>query len=471
MPYVNDIHDFEKNKEEAKKWAEERYSDWQERLLTRLEKEEIIDFVNNKEDAQQLNKYLEDTRGNLPETSEYRENIERLDKGLKRVKTEQAMFVYQRVSEQYFGYEVGSFREDSIKIDQIKFDEFKEKFIQNQSILKENGYMEASLSGVSPNLAKEPCIYMRLKVPKGTHGGYTGNLQGTEGETHDFLLDRGYGIQFTDAKIITEKGKQYIKVEAELLTKENLDQKIKEYSKELNGDFILPNRDLISLNLTSRYIYTNFKELENIIQPINKIENEFLEEAVEQLSLVYDNPHLLIFTDDKVTNHNSFKHLAGQNSGQIDKDGNPVKADDLNGIHLYDNDHSTIVNFKTSPDPIMDTLHELGHAVDDLALGTISSTNKGNFNEIFQEEQPKFLPDMYFERPKEYFAECFAYYNSPNQNYQKELKNQAPKTYEFLRNLKKYLPVWDFKVELSSNYNVTFNFYDSKCNIYYLKRH
>ena len=48
----------------------------------------------------------------------------------------------------------------------------------------------------------------RLKVPKGTHGGYTGNLQETEGGTHDFLLDRGYGIQFTDAKIITKKGKQ-----------------------------------------------------------------------------------------------------------------------------------------------------------------------------------------------------------------------------------------------------------------------
>ncbi|MEB9480285.1 ADP-ribosyltransferase [Bacillus cereus] len=61
-----------------------------------------MDFMNKKEDAQQLNKYLEETRGNIPETSEYRENIERLDKGLKKVKNEQAMFVYQRVSEQYF---------------------------------------------------------------------------------------------------------------------------------------------------------------------------------------------------------------------------------------------------------------------------------------------------------------------------------------------------------------------------------
>ncbi|HDR7987427.1 TPA: hypothetical protein QCY63_005813 [Bacillus cereus] len=34
-------------------------------MLTKLEKEEIMDFVDKKEAAQQLNKYLEDTRENI----------------------------------------------------------------------------------------------------------------------------------------------------------------------------------------------------------------------------------------------------------------------------------------------------------------------------------------------------------------------------------------------------------------------
>ncbi|MCU5573074.1 hypothetical protein OCA42_24840, partial [Bacillus cereus] len=421
MPYVNDIHDFEKNKEEAKKWAEERYSDWQERLLTRLEKEEIIDFVNNKEDAQQLNKYLEDTRGNLPETSEYRENIERLDKGLKRVKTEQTMFVYQRVSEQYFGYEVGSFREDSIKIDQIKFDEFKEKFIQNQSVLKENGYMEASLSGVSPNLAKEPCIYMRLKVPKGTHGGYTGNLQGTEGETHDFLLDRGYGIQFTDAKIITEKGKQYIKIEAELLTKENLDHKVEEYSRELNNNLsesdiiTIVEHPLVNLKFNGRYPVENFEKSKSIIEAMQRIPTEFLDLLNLRAKDLSEEANIQIIDD----------YINGDTT--------------LEGLHLGTGSHTTYISLRVAKNPAFTALHEIGHALDDMIFDVISI--KEDITRLFKEESINFEEDWYGrENQIEYFAECFALYYYPHQIVNDELKRRAPQTYEFISNLENLLP-------------------------------
>ncbi|HHB1656611.1 TPA: ADP-ribosyltransferase [Bacillus cereus] len=469
MSYVNDIHDFEKNKDEAKKWAEERYSDWQERLLTRLEKEEIMDFMNNKEDAQQLNNYLEDTRGNIPETSEYRENIERLDKGLKRVKTEQAMFVYQRVSEQYFGHEVGSFREDSIKIDQTKFDEFKEKFIQNQGILKENGYMEASLSGISPNLAKEPCIYIRLKVPQGIHGGYTGNLQGTEGGTHDFLLNRGYGIQFTDAKIITEKGKQYIKVEAELLTKEKLDRKIKEYNQELNDSLDLTSQNLILLDLTGRFISSNYQKAQHIITTMKDIDKTLLEYYSLGTTEYSAEPNFK-WVDYPVTHHRAFAHL----KGKISNSGQPY--DNLPGLHLTDpwGNHDTIVNlskYKNQDLMLLISIHELGHAIDDLGLSNISKQKK--FFEIYNEEKDSGIMDntpSFKRNAQEYFAQCFAFYNLPHSDFHERLKVTAPKTYEFMSNLI-YEAEQEKKLRIP-NYitKVTFNFYNSTCNFNYNKK-
>lgn len=452
MSYANDIHDFEKNKEEAKKWAEEHYREWQERLLTKLEKEEIIDFVNNREEAQQLNNYLEDTRGNLSDISEYRKHIERLDKGLKRVRNERAMFVYQRVSEQYFGQEVGSFREDSIKINQTKFDKFKEKFIQNQSILKENGYIAASLSGESPNLAKEPCIYMRVKIPKGTHGGYTGNLQGLEGRTHDFLLDRGYGIQFIDAKIITEKGKQYIKIEAELLTKEKLDQKVEEYSKELNNilsksDIItIEEHPLVNLKFNGRYPVDNFEKSKSIIEAIKKIPPDFLDLLNLRAMDLSEEANLQIIDD----------YINGDKT--------------LGGLHLGTESHTTYISLRVAKNPAFTALHEIGHALDDMIFDVISE--KEEFTKLFDQESINFEEDWYGrENQTEYFAECFALYYYPHHIVNDELKRRAPQTYEFISNLEVHLPQIKLKNDshLVNNFNINFIFHNSICNIYYTK--
>ncbi|HDR7987429.1 TPA: hypothetical protein QCY63_005817 [Bacillus cereus] len=64
------------------------------------------------------------------------------------------IYVYQRVSEQFFGLTEGTLR-TGININREEFGVFKNFYIHNQSILIENGYMEVSLSGISPNLAKE----------------------------------------------------------------------------------------------------------------------------------------------------------------------------------------------------------------------------------------------------------------------------------------------------------------------------
>ena len=77
-------------------------------------------------------------------------------------------------------------------------------------------------------------------------------------------------------------------------------------------------------------------------------------------------------------------------------------------------------------------LHEIAHPIDHYVLDDISSSD--SFLEILAEEQPIFLPNVYFEYPEEYFAEAFAYYFL-NDETNAELKESAPKTYAFIKNL------------------------------------
>ncbi|MGH0590563.1 ADP-ribosyltransferase [Bacillus mycoides] len=421
-------HDFERDKEKAREWAEKRYSGWQ-KDLDKNEREEISRYGNNIDVANEINMHLEDTRGEVLEDSKFKKSIEEIDKALKNEKTDQPMYVYHRVNENFFGLEVGSLR-SGVEINLEKFTEFKKDFVEPQSILKENGYINASLHGESPNLSKEPSIYIKLKVPQGVHGGYIGNFLAKE-EANDFLIERGQGIQISNASIINQKGREFIKLEAELITDEKLKNELEKYNKELNDELGL---NLVHLDLTERFFSSNYKTAQEAVKAIKGINTDFLEEAIDVLNIDYEKEYLLDLVDDKITKYESFKFLAGKDSNQLDPDGNPIKYDDINGLHLSLRDHATIVNFKKSPEPILDTLHELGHALDDLIFFTISE--KQEFTQIHQEEQPSFLPDPYFKSRKEYFAECFAYYYSPDSNLKNKLKVEAEQSYNFIKNLK-----------------------------------
>lgn len=424
------LNDYEGKKEEAKEWAEERYKDWYERELTHVEKNAVKEYLDYTEQTKDINKQLEETRGNI-EKSEYRELIEKIDSSLKKEHTDQTMYVYRRINEQIFGFDEGSFRLETGGLDNEKLAKFEELFLKIPSIIKENGYIETSLSGESPNLNEEPVIYMKLKIPKGTHAAYIGNLSESEG-THDFLIDRGYGIQIKDASIVVQKAKNYVKVEADLVTREELEQEIREYNKTLNKNLGLGSNALC-LELTERFITINYRNAEKIVETIKNINIDFLEEASAMLSDAYSNETLINLVDDKITKNESFNHLEGKDSNQLDENGTPIKYDNLNGLHLYLLDHATIVNISKSPEPVLDTLHELGHALDDLAFFTISE--KSNFTEIHIKEQPYFLPNPYFSNRKEYFAEAFAYFHSSDKDLNNKLKTQAPLTHEFIKNL------------------------------------
>ncbi|MCD2338401.1 anthrax toxin lethal factor-related metalloendopeptidase [Bacillus cereus] len=165
------------------------------------------------------------------------------------------------------------------------------------------------------------------------------------------------------------------------------------------------------------------------------------------------------------TNHPAFEYLKN------------TENDHALGLHLIEYGHETIISLKniTANHQLASftALHELGHALDDLVFKDISLTH--DFDKIHKREQPSFIPGGHFEKVQEYFAECFAYYYYIGpENSNQILKDEAPKTYEFISNLENLLPQIKLKNDThsvnSSNIRLNFIFHNSICNIYYKKQ-
>ncbi|PFA69399.1 ADP-ribosyltransferase [Bacillus cereus] len=425
------IHDFEQDEEEAKNWGEERYIDWQEYHLTKSEKENLEGYVNNKETANKINDYLEDTRGEVLNNSPYKAEIEMIDNSLKKERTDHSMYVYKRVNEEFFGLEEGELR-NGLTIDKESFVKFQKIHIDHSSIIKINSYIEASLHGTSPNLPKEPSIYIKLLVPEGIHGGYIGNLQ-EERSSNDFLINKGNAIQVLNASIINQKGKEYVKIDAKLIPQEELEKIINDSNQSLNEKLALDRRfpNLVKMDLTGRWATFSYLQTQEIIDSIKEIDKGLLLDLQKRASRFSMEPNLTI-TDYKPTEHEAFKHFEGQE-----------KYDTALGIHNYDRGHETIVslenNLRYGEDYKITTIHELGHAIDDLIFDTIS--NSSDFKKIFIEEMD-FFPDdggtgsHAKSDEKEFFAESFAYFYSPDKGMKEKLEVGAPQTYKFINDLK-----------------------------------
>ncbi|WP_077213691.1 anthrax toxin lethal factor-related metalloendopeptidase [Bacillus dakarensis] len=80
-------------------------------------------------------------------------------------------------------------------------------------------------------------------------------------------------------------------------------------------------------------------------------------------------------------------------------------------------------------------LHELAHSIDQKVYQQLRYNP--NFIEIWKQESSRLFPDSIYEQTfqEEYFAESFAmFYLNDESN--RELKDKAPKTYEFIKHLK-----------------------------------
>lgn len=221
--------DFNTDKEAARKWGEEKYKDWEEKKITKEEKEVVQYYTGSGADA--INEYLKATEGKLVEKQEdlpegytlsdakkLNEKITKLEGALEKASTPETLSVYKRVSEQQFDMDAGDLRPNGPNggLDLAKVQQLQNDF---------QGKTFEPLKFMSTSLSKDPdksfgpqryAILLHIKLPKGTAAAYIGDLS-KYSEQIELLVQRGYTYKYDKFTIINDNGIQSLKVDVSLV--------------------------------------------------------------------------------------------------------------------------------------------------------------------------------------------------------------------------------------------------------------
>ncbi|OUB18355.1 hypothetical protein BK708_21300 [Bacillus thuringiensis serovar yunnanensis] len=204
LPFINlaiDGEDFgEKPKEDGKKYVEDRMKE-QEKKMSVSEVRALKDFITKDENT--INDYLFKNDGKLMDKDPLNTKIEKLDDILKAQRIDTSIKVYQTIP--------------SMKIGSAQ--NLREKILTNSI------YEITSLSKAS---GSDPLL--EITVPKGSHAAY-----GMNGDSASLILERGSGLLVTDVKQITDKGITRIKIEAKILSSEEIRNREKDLSPQLKS--------------------------------------------------------------------------------------------------------------------------------------------------------------------------------------------------------------------------------------------
>ncbi|MBB5325670.1 hypothetical protein HNQ34_002771 [Anoxybacillus tepidamans] len=167
-------------------------------------------------------------------------------------------------------------------------------------------------------------------------------------------------------------------------------------------------------------------EAKKMIETLAHIDPALLKKIADQ------HIYLKLFTG-KLTDEPSARYLRGQTPrGYI----SPATWDDVPGLG---GSHLVLVKIGHSEKgkghgSVNLELHELAHSVDYIVFDHIHATSP--FLAVWREEAKQLFPHNYYllDYPEEYFAESFAYYYYNNET-RAHLKETAPKTYEFIKQL------------------------------------
>ncbi|PHE82359.1 hypothetical protein COF80_28240 [Bacillus toyonensis] len=211
----NEALDFSSNIDDARKWGEENYKDWQDNLL-KMEKEAITAYTGAKYDP--INQYLRENKGVLKDGEKLNTFIKQIDSGLEKTVTSKSITVYKRVSEGVFNREYGELRslQAPYIINDTVFQKIKEEFTNKDFI----GHAFESTS-----LAKDPSksysndrypILYKITVPEGIHGAFIEPISKYNDQL-EFLIARGYTYKLNNFSIINTEDKPYVQVEVSIV--------------------------------------------------------------------------------------------------------------------------------------------------------------------------------------------------------------------------------------------------------------
>jgi Pro-Pro endopeptidase len=170
------------------------------------------------------------------------------------------------------------------------------------------------------------------------------------------------------------------------------------------------------------------EEAKKIIDTLAHVDSSLLQKAADH--------HIYVqLLNGKITDEPSARHLRGKTPrGYLSSS---TTWDDIPGLG---GSHLVLVKIGHSEKgqghgSVNLELHEFAHSLDYIVFHHIHETPA--FRAIWKEEAANLFPQHYYflTYPEEYFAEAFAYYYY-NRDTRKHLQSNAPKTYQFIRDLK-----------------------------------
>lgn len=407
--------DFGRDMDAAELFGERKAKEFQERLTPREQElfEEGIEY--NLGGIKHIHTRL-DYFITLPD--EEMEDLEAWD-SLFRDKGEQStgqQFIYLYLTPNHLGYENGQWDNGlEISIDALK------DLADNFQYMNHSGYIIGDLVSNNIDFDNDERLIVRLRTPVGTRQIFTGDS--------GVLLERDQAIQVSNWRIITEKGRQVMLFEADLVPKERflsnieiekqrLNTQLKELLKDTNGGIEVNIEDPIRLNLATVRSQASIHDFREMISEMGEVvPSVILKDLFQKHSL-----HLELY-DRRMLNDDTI-------AGLFENKDVRISIFDPRGFKIYTSKNRTMI-------------HEIGHAVDYLILstGAIRLSETARFRNLFQLESKNLTSETSdivdgrpygTHSPKEYFAEVFSAIYTSDVRLRELMRAQVPNTYQFI---------------------------------------
>ncbi|NBJ47159.1 hypothetical protein C6N01_13175 [Enterococcus faecalis] len=437
--------DHKSDKEAAKRWANEKYKNW-EKSLTKNKREAIKSVLVEKQSSvqkEQLNHHLQYFGGDLNNfhvysgssqekmKKKYEKDVDAMDRALniKDGKTEEILYVYKDISPASllnleFGTPFSGINEKLLSsfsnINRESFKQLEEDLIYGDS----SSYL---VTNIAEEVGGDARIKLRIRVPKGTKSAYGGE--------NKLIFDRNKGLEFKEFSIITQMGKEYVRINADLVDKSNIDQQITVEKEKINSEFnerlnFFKTNKLIDLDFRGLGCSIPLKEVSKELNTALNLMNQELAESLYQYVLVQKNGKI-IFTDLPIWTLTSDITMPLENDK--DRAGGYYAVKTSGNIYIRVPFGLNKYNIDDNKMPIHEVLlHESGHAFDHYyglkVEGTnIPVSNSNQFTDIYNKEKEN-LTLYAASSISEFFAEAFRMYHVSKD----ELKKSAPETYGFI---------------------------------------
>lgn len=395
--------DFRKDKTNAVIEANTRSNRWK----SSLDKDQK-DVIHNLSSFQNINKELEQHRGSINITDiNIKKGVDLIDKALRKreAKLIDKHYIYVNLREKDMGFEQNGFFDPSNNsIIPAQVNKIRQEF--EYGIIHHYPFGNLSQQQADPNYP----VLIHLEVPQGTSMGYLKEDQ--------IFIDRNQGIMVDDPSkinIIVEGGMEILKIQAKLVPKATVENKIRMAENILNQT-IKNTTNIQNIKVINFFVDGFYSS--SIISRSKKLFNE-LYTAMPNLKKVIVNMNLngaITFKDQRDMRTQNTK------TGEYDAVSKSLWVQINHDDHLLDGeDRKTLFRL-------------VGYAYDHLAFESQSNSRK--FNMLYNREKNNVTMDGTIQaNPTDFFAGVFSYLFTPNSTIKAQIKTEAPQTSSFIEGI------------------------------------